>query len=118
MSEIVKIIDSKLQKDSRTGKIISNVDALREGMNTSWFKEQIIVALGSYITNLRPEKMSALAIGMVQSNDLLRTCDPISVFGSILQVANLGLSLDGFRGEAYLVPFWNNKKSRYDAKPM
>jgi recombination protein RecT len=118
MSEIIKVIEAKLQKDKNTGKITSNVDALRDGMNTSWFKDQIVVALGSYIQNLRPEKMSALALGMVQSNDLLRICEPISVFGSILQVANLGLSLDGFRGEAYLVPFWNNKKSRYEAKPM
>ena len=46
----------------------------------------------------------------------LLVCDPHTVLGTVLQAAEIGLRLNGFLGEAYMVPFWNKHSNRLEAQ--
>lgn len=78
-------------------------------------KDQIKLALPKHMT---PERLIRITMTAVQSSPKLMECDALSVVGSVIQAAQLGLEPDGVIGHAYLVPFWNGKTKRTDAKLM
>ena len=67
---------------------------------------------------LTKERLVRTAITTLRQSPQLLECTPISVAASIIQSAEVGLSLSNSLGHAYLVPFWNNKHkpSRREAK--
>lgn len=75
------------------------------------FTSQIAAALPSHIS---PDRISRIALTEMRKTPVLRDCDPLSLFGSIMQASQLGLELGGALGHAYLVPFRN--KGRMDAQ--
>lgn len=75
-------------------------------------KHQIAAALPKH-TN--PDRMIRLACTEFAKNPVLQKCDPISVFGAIIQASQLGLEI-GVMGQGYLVPFKNNKTNRLEAQ--
>lgn len=77
------------------------------------FKGQIAAALPSHVS---PDRISRIALTEVRKNPVLRDCDPISLFGCIMQASQLGLELGGALGHAYLVPFRDRKNNRMDAQ--
>ncbi|WP_129141488.1 recombination protein RecT [Modicisalibacter coralii] len=66
------------------------------------FTGQIARALPKHIT---PDRISRIALTEVNKTPALGKCDPMSLFGSIIQSAQLGLELGGALGHAYLVPY-------------
>ncbi len=74
-------------------------------------KGQIQAALPAHI---KPDRMVRLAMTEFQKSPLLQKCTPNSIFGSIIQASQLGLEV-GVLGQAYLVPFFNSRKSSYEA---
>jgi phage RecT family recombinase len=46
----------------------------------------------------------------------LQDCTPRSIFVSALRAASLGLSCDKSLKQAYLIPYWSNKKKCYEAQ--
>lgn len=50
-----------------------------------------------------------------QKNEKLSQCAPVSVAGALMEAAQLHLMIDGVTGHAYLVPYFNTKKNRYEA---
>lgn len=74
------------------------------------FKAQIARALPKHVT---PERIMRIALTEINKTPKLKECQPVSVFGSIVQSAQLGLELGGALGHAYLVPF--KKKWKDDA---
>lgn len=68
-------------------------------------KHQIAAALPRHVS---PDRMIRLACTEFSKNPLLQKCTPVSVFGSIIQASQLGLEI-GVLGQAYLVPYRNNK---------
>lgn len=75
-------------------------------------KHQIAAALPKHIN---PDRMIRLACTEFAKNPVLQKCDPISVFGAIIQASQLGLEI-GVMGQAYLVPFKNGKTGRFEAQ--
>lgn len=75
-------------------------------------KHQIAAALPKHVN---PDRMIRLACTEFAKNPTLQKCDPISVFGAIIQASQLGLEI-GVMGQAYLVPFKNNKTNRLEAQ--
>jgi recombination protein RecT len=75
-------------------------------------KTQIAAALPSHIP---PERMIRLACTEFAKNPLLQKCTSVSVFGSIIQAAQLGLEI-GVIGQAYLVPYRNNKTNQHECQ--
>lgn len=71
------------------------------------YKDQIAKALPSVIT---PERFVRMAMTAQSSNKMLHDCDPISFIGAALTAAQLGLEPNTPLGQAYLIPYRNNKK--------
>jgi len=63
-------------------------------------KDQIAAALPKHLT---ADRMCRIALTEVRKNPKLLDCDPISLFGSIVQASQLGLEIGS--GGAHLVPF-------------
>lgn len=76
------------------------------------YKEQIKLALPKHMD---ANRMARVALTCYRMTPLLAKCDPASVFACIIQSSQLGLE-PGINGEAYLVPFWNTKKSCYECQ--
>jgi len=64
------------------------------------------------------EKLLKVALETITNKPLLMKCHPATLVGAFIQAAQLNLQLDGITGEAYLIPFHNNQKKRYDAQFM
>jgi recombination protein RecT len=76
-------------------------------------RAQIQMALPQHMT---PDRMIRVAITAVQKQPLLGKCSQMSLIGCVIEASQLGLYPDGILGDAYLVPYWNNKGNRYDAQ--
>lgn len=75
-------------------------------------KHQLAAALPKHIS---PDRMIRLACTEFAKNPLLQKCTPVSVFGAIIQASQLGLEI-GVLGQAYLVPYRNNRQNTYEAQ--
>ncbi|MHB8727622.1 MAG: recombinase RecT [Sulfuricaulis sp.] len=65
--------------------------------------------------HMDPDRMARIALTAFRMQPKLAKCEPASVFACIIQSSQLGLEV-GINGQAYLVPFWNNKKSKYECQ--
>lgn len=92
-------------------KPIKPIDNLRHMLEVS--KGQIALALPKHMT---PERMMRVAITAVQKQPKLLECSTISIVGAVIEASQLGLEPDGILGQAYLVPFWNNKTKSTEAQ--
>ncbi len=70
-------------------------------------KKQIALALPKHVT---AERLSRVAITEINRVPELKKCDQLSFLGAIMQCAQLGLEPSNGLGQAYLLPFKNNKK--------
>lgn len=70
-------------------------------------KPEIEKALPSVIT---PERFTRIAMTAISSNAKLANSTPQSFLGAMMQAAQLGLEPNTPLGQAYLIPFKNNKK--------
>lgn len=71
-------------------------------------ERQIAAALPKHLTS---EKMMRIALTEINRNPALKKCTASSLIGSIIQASQLGLVPDSILGEAYLIPYKNNKKN-------
>lgn len=67
----------------------------------------IAAALPSVLT---PERFTRMALSAVSSNPTLASTTPASFLGAMMTAAQLGLEPNTPLGQAYLIPFRNNKK--------
>ncbi|WP_163833257.1 recombination protein RecT [Spartinivicinus ruber] len=77
------------------------------------FLNQIQAALPKHMT---PERMSRIALTEIRKNKMLGECDPLSLFGAIVQSAQLGLEVGSGLGHSYLIPFRNRRENRVDVQ--
>lgn len=75
-------------------------------------KKQILMALPKHLSLDRLVRMSLTAI---QKNPKLLECAPATLGGAVMMCAIWGVEPIG-AGGAYLVPFFNNKKGRYEVQ--
>lgn len=68
---------------------------------------EIEKALPSVIT---PERFTRIALSAISNNPTLQECDGTSFLGAMMQAAQLGLEPNTPLGQAYLIPYKNNKK--------
>ena len=64
-------------------------------------KKQVALALPKH---LNADRMARIALTCFRNNPQLADCNPVSVFASVIQAAQLGLE-PGIMGQAYLVPY-------------
>lgn len=75
-------------------------------------KEQIKMALPKHLS---VERMIRIACTEYSKNKDLLQCDKASIYQSIIQAAQLGLEV-GILGQAYLIPFKNNKTQKMECQ--
>lgn len=71
------------------------------------YKDEVAKALPSVMA---PERFTRIALSAVSNNPDLAKCTPGSFIGALLNAAQLGLEPNTPLGQAYLIPFKNNKK--------
>lgn len=76
-------------------------------------KPEIEKALPQVIT---PERFSRMALTAVRVTPQLASCQPVSFMASLMQAAQLGLEPNTPLGQAYLIPYKNNKKGVIDCQ--
>lgn len=69
------------------------------------YKGQLTLALPKH---MHADRMARLACTQFSSNPKLQECDPISIAGSIMTAATLGLE-PGVNGQGYLIPYYDNR---------
>ena len=77
------------------------------------YLNQIQAALPKHMTT---ERVSRIALTEIRKNQMLGQCDPLTLFGAVIQSAQLGLEIGSGLGHAYLIPFRNNKANRVDVQ--
>ena len=101
---------SNALRSAATGEQQNPVMAFRGFLEKQ--KSQLAAALPKHVS---PDRMIRLACTEFAKNPLLQKCTPVSVFGAIIQASQLGLEI-GVLGQAYLVPYRNNKTNTYEAQ--
>lgn len=106
-------MSSQALKTAATGKNIAN-----QGPNTihgflEKYKGEIARALPKHMT---ADRMARIALTEFRKNPDLMKCDPATLFGAVVQCAQLGLEPGGSLGHAYLLPFKNNKRNCMDVQ--
>lgn len=72
---------------------------------------------GKAITkHITPDRAYMFLNMAVRDNPKLLECTPISIVTSIISISLMGLDMTA--NEAYVVPFYNKNKKRFDAKPI
>ena len=71
------------------------------------YKKEFEKALPKMIT---PERFTRMAMTALTADAKLRECTPPSFIGACLTAAQLGLEPNTPLGQAYLIPYYNNKK--------
>ena len=76
------------------------------------YKDQIQAALPRHMS---VDRMVRIATTEIRRTPKLMQCDPVSLFGAVIQCAQLGLE-PGINGQAYLIPFWNGKRKAFEVQ--
>ena len=74
------------------------------------YKDQLALALPRH---MNPDRMARIALTIIRKNKTLQECNPVSLFGAIIQASQLGLEV-GIH--AHLVPFYNKTKKQYEVQ--
>lgn len=61
------------------------------------------------------QKELSFAVQAVNRSPQLSKCDIHSVLGAVLNIANIGLSLNPAKKECYLIPRWNSRSKKLEA---
>ena len=93
------------EEDTSCGNQKETTDSQR--LRDGHARDQIAKALPKVMT---PERFTRIVLTALSSNPKLADCDRNSFLGGIMQAAQLGLEPNTPLGQAYLIPFKNNKK--------
>ncbi len=91
----------------------AKAQSIRSLFNDNRVKSEIMKALPRH---MNADKLIRVAMTSIQRNPKLMDCSRQSLLGCIMTCAALGLEPDQFLGQAYLVPFWNEKKKCNEAQ--
>ena len=70
-------------------------------------------ALPKHVT---PDRLARVALTAVRNNPRLAESEPMTLLGSIMQAAQLGLEPNTPLGQCYIIPYKNGKTGRYEAQ--
>ncbi len=76
-------------------------------------QEDIAKALPKVIT---PERFTRIALSALSNNPKLYECTKLSFLGALMNAAQLGLEPNTPLGQAYLIPYYNNKEKRFECQ--
>lgn len=92
------------------------IEAKTQGLRMFLGSDQVQRALLAVLDDeLRTRRFCRVLLTTCMANPEILECTQESVFGSIMEAAQLGLEIDGILGQAYLVPYKNNKAGTKEA---
>lgn len=65
---------------------------------------------------LTPERFTRMALSAINNTPQLAECTPMSFIAALMNAAQLGLEPNTPLGQAYLIPYYNNKKKCYECQ--
>src|SRR5690606_24440421 len=99
------------QNQSESALVAQNVKTVQHLLESN--KVQIAKALPKHLT---ADRMQRIALTEIRRNPMLAKCEAVSILGSVIQAAQVGLEIGSVLGHAYLVPYWNNNKKYFEAQ--
>lgn len=87
--------------------------SISEYLNRDYIKRQLEMALPKHLT---AERLLRVAMTTIRHNRKLLECSLESLLASVMGCAQLGLEPEPALGQAYLVPYWNEKKHCLEAQ--
>lgn len=97
-----------IRPDSIAAKPLRQVANVREMLVNDQAKQQLAAVAAGH---MRPERMMRLMANAMRTTPQLGDCDPLSLLGSMMTCASLGVEPNTPLGHAYLIPFKNNRKN-------
>lgn len=104
-------MSSQALKAAATGSAVAKPATINGFLEQ--YKGEIARALPKHMT---ADRMARIALTEFRKNPDLMKCDPATLFGAVVQCAQLGLEPGSSLGHAYLLPFRNNKKNSMDVQ--
>lgn len=104
MTDVKTALQAKTEKKDAPKSIKQWITAM---------EPEIKKALPSVIT---PERFTRMALTALSTNPKLGECTPQSFMGALMSAAQLGLEPNTPLGQAYLIPFKNNKAGTTEAQ--
>lgn len=78
---------------------------IRDQLESPKFRDEIAKALPKHLT---PDRFIRVAVSALARTPKLKECEPVSLFGAMLTLSQLGIEPDGRR--AHLIPFENRRR--------
>ena len=78
---------------------------IRDQIESPKFRDEIAKALPKHLT---PDRFIRVAVSALTRTPKLKECEPVSLFGAMLTLSQLGIEPDGRR--AHLIPFENRRR--------
>lgn len=69
-------------------------------------------------SSLTPQRIVKVVVLAANKNPVLAECTHLSLIRSVMEIGAVGLEPGGPLGQAFLVPFRNNKTGKYEAQPI
>jgi len=90
----------------------SSTPTIRQTLMSEAMQAQIRLALPKHV---KAERLVRIVLTQLQRVQHLDECEPKSFLGALMECAALGLE-PGTLGQAWIIPFRNNKTNRYEAQ--
>ncbi|WP_072296112.1 recombinase RecT [Paracoccus sp. SM22M-07] len=95
------------QSTSVATRPLRQVTNVKELLMNDMAKQQLATVAASH---MKPDRMMRLMANAIRTTPQLGDCDPLSLLGSMMTCASLGVEPNTPLGHAYLLPFKNKRK--------
>lgn len=92
---------------SLTQKPLRQVQTVQDLLKNDMAKSQLQMVAARHLS---PERMMRLMANAVRTTPALQNCDPLSLLGSMMTCASLGLEPNTMLGHVFVIPFKNKSK--------
>jgi recombination protein RecT len=96
-----------MSKQTAITKPLRQVKSVQELLVNDMAKQQLQIVAAQH---MKPERMMRLMANAIRTTPKLGQCEPLTLLGSMMTCASLGLEPNTVLGHAYLIPFENRKK--------
>lgn len=86
--------------------------ALRKDEEKKSFAEQVRAKVSTVLVGKKADQFVTDLVNLTNQDVALKDCDPVSLVGAALQSQSLDLSLNKAMGQAWIIPFKDNKNNR------
>ena len=94
-------------------KPLRQVQTVQELLVNDMAKTQLKIVAADH---MKPERMMRLMANAIRTTPKLGQCDPLTLLGSMMTCASLGLEPNTVLGHAYLIPFENRAKTQTEVQ--